>query len=99
LKNTGVDGISEDLLKQTRNGLQISAEAAAHLYAQLKSVNREAANLVFDKLSATLTESNDKFKTMTALLGHIQDLQNKINDTTKYNDARIKQYKEELALA
>jgi len=36
---------------------------------------------------------------MTSILKNIVDLQEKIDNAEKYNDEKVKQYKEELALA
>jgi len=36
---------------------------------------------------------------MTSLIVNIVDLQEKIDQADKYNDAKVRQYKEELALA
>lgn len=99
LTANGMSTISLDSLTQMSTGLKMSSEQAALLYQQLKSINVLAAQMAFTSISDALKESNDEYKTMSSLLAHIADLNQKIQDTTKYSDERIRQYQAELALA
>ena len=94
-------GISDlDLsFERTKNGFAMAQESAIALYYRLKEIDSLQAELVFDELNESLSESNDHYKTTTSLLEHIQDLTEKIADTDKYSDEKIKQYEQELSLA
>ena len=98
VERMGITDLQLDF-EQTVNGLKLSQESAISLYNELKKVDSIAAQLTFNELVENLQESNDDYKTMTSLLTHIYDLTDKISQTDKYSDTKIKQYQEELSLA
>ena len=98
VERMGITDLQLDF-EQTVNGLKLSQESAISLYNELKKVDSIAAQLTFNELVENLQESNDNYKTMTSLLTHIYDLTDKISQTDKYSDTKIKQYQEELSLA
>ena len=99
LEENGLGKITTDMTTETGQGLKLTMEAIASIYDKLKEVNSLQASITLETLMENLKETNDDYKTSSSLLAHIQELTEKIADTSKYSDAKIKQYKEELALA
>lgn len=97
IKSLGVD--LDLTFTNTLTGLKLSTESAIELYSTLQDIDAVQAQLVFKKLNESLKESNDHYKTTTKILARIRELQDAINDAEHYSDEKIKQYKQELALA
>ena len=93
-------GVSNLHFQQTADGLKLSQQSAIELYQALSKVDSLQGQIVFDKLSNSLKETNEHFSTTSALLNHIKDLTIQINSADeKISSARLEQYKAELEIA
>ena len=94
-------GIKEGLdFTRTAEGLQLSEQSAIRLYTTLKKIDSLKASLVFDKLKESLEKSNDNFKSVSTLTGHIAKIENEIYAKDgRVSTARLKQYEAELEVA
>ena len=93
-------GVHSLRFEETVEGLKLSQASAIELYQALSKVDNLQGKIVFDKLSQSLTETNEKFATTSALLNHIQELTKQIRAADeKVSSARLEQYKAELEVA
>ena len=87
-------GVGIDLqFTRTTKGLKLAESSAIALYNKLRQINALQSELVFDELNKSLQETNEHYKTISAVMDRIAWLERQ-EDPTRKN-----QYEEELALA
>ena len=85
---------------ETVDGLKLADQSAIQLQAHIASVNRIAGQTSFKVLNESLQETNEYYKTVSANMARIAELQEiiaKADDTV--SKARLKEYQQELKVA
>ena len=92
--------LDDSAFTRTKDGLKLSQQAAIELYNALKQVDSIAAQITFDNLKKSLEDNNENYQSVSSIMAHIKDLQDKINSAdSKTNAAKKQQYEQELAIA
>ena len=92
--------LDDSAFTRTKDGLKLSQQAAIELYNALKQVDSIAAQITFDDLKKSLEDNNENYQSVSSIMAHIKDLQDKINTANKEkNSAKVEQYEQELAVA
>lgn len=99
-------GVSQDkLIKSTdyyatQDGLKLTEAAAIRIYNVLQKIDGIQAEIVFNDLNKSLSESNNHYKDSLDLLKRIKELRNAIEDKEgNINTTKKEQYEAELAVA
>lgn len=89
---------------KTAEGLRISNEQAYQLYQEISKIDALQGQVAFQQLKENLIATKDEFKTASANIAYIKDLEDQISilrdkKASPDNEQRIAALEEELALA
>ena len=93
-----VSGIGDLDFQKTAEGLKLSEQSAFKLYDVLKTVDELQAQLTLEELADSLESTNDNYRDMTSIMGHIAELEREINNP-EVSTARREEYQRELSVA
>ena len=99
--DVGID-LSDSDFVQGAEGFELSMNKSIALWAKWGSVNTQQQKKIYKTLSQQLKDNNSNYKTQTAMLSHLMDMQSELNELDQHrnegNNEYIKQLENERAL-
>ena len=93
LERYGIQQLSVADFTRTKEGLQLSEQAAFRLYEDLRKIDGIQSQITFNDLAQSLKETNEHYKDFSSIIARINELD------SKPSSARSEEYERELRIA
>ena len=91
----GID-LQDTDFSQSADGFELSMNKSIALWAKWGRVNAQQQKKIYKTLSQQLKDNNSNYKTQTAMLSHLMDMQSELNELEQHRNEGNNEYIEQL---